>query len=227
VFWRAAYAMNLGSVLLGLLSATIIRADDQQLVENYLKDRGAGGAAVRPITDDYVLRTFPNFSFFGVIFPRYPVYLCPEVWDLPPGVQALDCSNLFVVKEGQVDFIPGGDEDRNSLKFFFLAELGAVSSEEAAKDAAGTWLRFSQELKQDLFYTFSGPEISYMPREDISKVRGRATVADGGGGSIEVLMTIGAAGSLVNVYEKSSCSPGARPTEQSSSRRRPGPARLP
>src|SRR5438876_442179 len=51
-----------------LSSPTIAKADDQQLVEDYLKARGALGAVVRPITDDYVGRTFPNLSFFGVIF---------------------------------------------------------------------------------------------------------------------------------------------------------------
>ena len=52
-------AMTLGSMVVGLWSATIAKADDQQLVEDYLKGRGASGAVVRPITDDYVGRTFP------------------------------------------------------------------------------------------------------------------------------------------------------------------------
>ena len=57
--WRAVSAMSLGAVVFGLWSATIAKADDQQLVEDYLKGRGASGAVVRPITDDYVGRTFP------------------------------------------------------------------------------------------------------------------------------------------------------------------------
>jgi len=51
--------MGLGAVVFGLWSATIAKADDQQLVEDYLKGRRASGAVVRPITDDYVGRTFP------------------------------------------------------------------------------------------------------------------------------------------------------------------------
>jgi hypothetical protein len=62
--------MGLGAVVFGLWSATIARADDQQLVEDYLATLGASGAVVRPITDDYVGRTFPSFSFFGVIFRK-------------------------------------------------------------------------------------------------------------------------------------------------------------
>src|SRR5712692_7303217 len=174
--WRAAYVMGLGAVVFGLWSATIAKADDQQLVENYLVTRGASGAVVRPITDDYVGRTFPSFSFFGVIFRQHPIaVLCPQTQDLK-------CSNLFFVKGGRVDFVATIPD----LKFFFVAEMGQQPSEEQAIDAATAWLRFSEELKQDLFYTFSAPEISYMPREDITTVRGQAAVSAGGEGHIEM-----------------------------------------
>ena len=97
--WRALHAIGLGAVVFYLSSPTIAKADDQQLVEDYLKARGALGAVVRPITDDYVGRTFPNLSFFGVIFRQYPVaVLCPQTGDLK-------CSNVFFVKDGQVDFV--------------------------------------------------------------------------------------------------------------------------
>ena len=199
--WRPAYAMGLGAVVFGLWSATIVKADDQQLVEDFLKACGASGAVVRTITEDYVGRTFPNISFFGVIFRQYPVaVLCPQMQDLK-------CSNVFFVKGGQVDFVATIPD----LKFFFGVELGPTPSEEAATDAASTWLRFSEELKQDLFYTFSAPEISYMPREDITKVRGRAKVSAGGDGYIDMFMTLGAAGSLIDTYEKSALHTGVRP----------------
>ena len=199
--WKAAYTIGLGAVFFYAMSATIAKADDQQLVEDYLKTRGASGAVVRPITDDYVGRTFQNFSFFGVIFRQYPVaVLCPQSQDLK-------CSNVFFVKDGQVDFtatIP-------DLKFFFASELGPVASEEGAIDAASTWLRFSEELKQDLFYAFSPPEISYRPQSDITSVRGHTAVIAGGEGHIDMLMTLGSAGSLVYIYERSLLRPGVRP----------------
>ena len=50
--WRASHAIGLGAVVFYLSSPTIAKADDQQLVEDYLKARGALGAVVRPITDD-------------------------------------------------------------------------------------------------------------------------------------------------------------------------------
>src|SRR5216683_2085509 len=146
--WRASCAIGLGAVVFGLCPATIAKADDQQLVEDYLATRGARGAVVRPITDDHVGRTFPDFSFFGVIFRQHPIaVLCPQTQDLK-------CSNIFSVKGGRVDFVATIPD----LKFFFGAELGPAPSERAAADAASTWLRFSEELKQDLFYTFSAPE---------------------------------------------------------------------
>ena len=199
--WRAAHVMSLGAAVFGIWSASIAKADDQQLIEDYLVSRGASGAVVRPITDDYVSRTFPSFSFFGVIFRQHPIaVLCPQTQDLK-------CSNVFFVKGGRVDFVATIPD----LKFFFSAELGPAPSEKAAADAASTWLRFSEELKQDLFYTFSVPEISYMPREDVTRVRGHVAVMAGGEGQIDVLITLGAAGSLVQIYEKSALRPGIRP----------------
>ncbi|HET8549883.1 MAG TPA: hypothetical protein VFL57_17860 [Bryobacteraceae bacterium] len=198
---RTAHVVALGAVVFGLSSATMARADDQQLVDEYLKSRGISGAVLRPITDDYVGRSFSGFSFFGVIFRQHPVaVLCPQNQDLK-------CSNVFFVKDGRVDFVSTIPD----LKFFFMAELNPAPSEEAAADAARTWLRLSEELKQDLFYTFSAPEISFMPREDAIKVRARASVTAGGEGQIDVLITFGAAGSLLQIYEKSALRPGIRP----------------
>lgn len=198
---RAEYGLGLAGVVFCVWPATIAKADDQQLVEDYLNVRGASGAVVRPITDDYVGRTFPDFSFFGVIFRQYPVaVLCPQGQDLK-------CANVFFVKGGQVDFVA----TIRDLKFFFATELSPLPSAEEATDAASTWLRFSEELKQDLFYTFSAPEISYMFRGDITWVEGHTAVIGGGEGRIDMLMTLGSAGSLVNIYEKGALRPGVRP----------------
>src|SRR5215468_2904288 len=95
--WRAVTA--LGAMLLSYSFATVAKADDQQLVENYLQSRGVSGAVVRPVTDDFVGRTFPGFSFFVVIFRQYPVAVqCPRAKDLK-------CANLFFVEDSRVDFV--------------------------------------------------------------------------------------------------------------------------
>jgi len=201
MLWKAANATTLGTILLTLWSATAAEADDQQLVEGYLQGRGLNGYIVRPVTDDFVGRTLPNFSFFGVIFRQYPIAVqCPPSQDLK-------CANLFFVQNGQVDFVSTIDD----LRFFFAANLGPVPTQDAGTDAASTWLRFSEELKQDGFYTFSPSNVSYVPRSDLTFLRAHASVVGGGDGSIDVVMTLGAAGSFVNVLERSALRPGIRP----------------
>jgi hypothetical protein len=154
--WKAAHATTLGVMLFGLWPATTAKADDQQLVEDYLQCRGVSGAVVRPVTDDFVGRTFPDFSFFGVIFRQYPLAVqCPATTDLK-------CMNLFFVRNSQIDFVSTIEE----LKFFFAVNLGPAPTQDAATDAASTWLRFSEELKQDLFYTFS-PRAVFGPHQDV------------------------------------------------------------
>jgi hypothetical protein len=210
---RAAHATAFGAMLFGLWPATAAKADDRQLVEDYLQSRGFGGAVVRPVTDDFVARTFPTFSFFGVVFRQYPVAVqCPPASDLK-------CANLFFVQNSRVDFVSTIED----LKFFFAANLGPAPTQDAATDAASSWLRFSEELKQDLFYTFSPPDISYTPRDDLALLRAHASVAAGGEGSIDVVMMLGAAGSLVNVLERSALRPGIRPICQATKLLDPDP----
>jgi hypothetical protein len=199
--WRSASVTSLGIALLGLWPALCRAADDQQLVADYLQARGAGNAVIRPIADDFVARTFPNFAFFGAVFRQYPVAVtCPQAQDLK-------CANVFWVKDRQVGFAASVQD----LEFFFGAEMGPAPSKEAAADAASTWLRFSGELKQDLFYSFSPPEITYTPGPDITRVRARATVASGGEGQIDAMILLGSAGTFVRAYEKSSLKEGIRP----------------
>src|SRR5205809_6085150 len=125
---RAVRIMSFATAVFGLWPATIAQADDQQLVEDYLASRGAKGAVVRPIADDYVGQAFPGINFFGVIFRQCPVAVqCPQTQDLK-------CANVFLVKGGRVDVISNIDD----LKFFFSAELAPAPSEQAAADAVST-----------------------------------------------------------------------------------------
>jgi hypothetical protein len=139
------------------------------------------------------------FSAYSSANTRSPLQ-CPPAKDLK-------CANLFFVEDSQVDFV----STIKDLKFFFAANLAPAPIQDAATDAASTWLRFSEELKQDLFYAFSPPDISYTPRDDLTVVRAHVSVAAGGDGNIDVVMTLGAAGSLVNILEKSALRPGVRP----------------
>jgi hypothetical protein len=196
--------MVLGAIVLALWPATTAKADDQQLVQDYLQGRGFTGAVVRPVTDEFVGRMFPNLSFFGVIFRQYPIAVqCPQVPDLK-------CANLFFVRNSQVDFVSTIED----LRFFFASNLNPAPTQDTATDAANSWLRFSEELKQDLFYTFSPPDVSYTARSDLTLLRVHASVAAGGDGNIDAVLTLGAAGSLVNILEKGAVRPGIRPVCQ-------------
>lgn len=198
---RAKHATRLAALLLGLASAITARADDQKLVADFLDNLNVHGYVIRPITDDYVGRTFPNFSFFGVIFRQYPVaYLCP-------GQQGLECSNIFFVQNDDVGFFPNISE----MKTFFSEKLCPVPSEDAANDAGQTWLRFSDELKQDLFFEYSPPAVDYMSTADGATVTGQAVVTAGGQGQIDMTMNFDLTGTFVDVQESSTVRPGVRP----------------
>jgi hypothetical protein len=198
---KAKYATRLAAVLLALLSVITARAGDQWLVADFLDNLNVHGYMTRPITDDYVGRTFPNFSFFGVIFPQYPVArLCP-------GQQGLECSNIFFVRDEAVGFVPNISE----LKTFFSQQLGPVPSADTANDAGRSWLRFSDELKQDLFFVFSWPAVEYTPTADGATVTGRVVVIGGGQGEIDVTMNFDAAGIFADAWESTTVLPGVRP----------------
>src|SRR2546427_760482 len=197
----AKHAIRLAALLLGLLSAIPARADDQQLVADFLDNLNVHGYVIRPIIDDYVGRAFPNFSFFGVIFRQYPVaYLCPQQ-------QGLACSNIFFVQNEEVGFAPSIAE----LKTFFSEKLCPVPNEDAANDAGRSWLRFSSELKQDLFFEFSPPAVDYTATADGATVIGQAVVTAGGQGRIDVTMTFDLTGNFVDVQECNTVRPGVRP----------------
>lgn len=188
-------------LLLACYSAPALLAGDQELVETYLKDHAVTGFAIRPVTGEFISRAFPGYSFFGVSFRQYPIAApCPES-------AGLQCANLFFVKDEQVDVVSTID----GLKFFFTVNLNPAPDQDSATDAASSWLRFSEELKQDSFYTFSAPVIAYTPRVDVVLVRATATVTAGGDGAIDVLMNFGAAGSFLGVLEKSALRAGIRP----------------
>ncbi len=153
------------------------------------------------IAQNYVARTFPGFSFFGVQFRQYPVSIYP-----PEGTD-LEESNLFMVQDGVVTFLV----DSGGLGTFFANQLGPVPDPEAAKDAGRSWLCLSEELEQDLFFTFSVPDVQYEAGQDGAVVSGQVLVLNGGTGAIAVRMSFDAGGNLVDVNESSTVRAGVRP----------------
>ena len=99
----------------------------------------------------------------------------------------------------------------SEMKTFFSEKLCPVPSEDAANDAGQTWLRFSDELKQDLFFEYSPPAVDYMSTADGATVTGQAVVTDGGQGQIDMTMNFDLTGTFVDVQESSTVRPGVRP----------------
>jgi hypothetical protein len=199
---RAKYAIRLAASVLAVSSALNANTEeDRQRVTDFLDNLNIHGYTMRAITDDYVNRAFPNFSFFGVIFPQYPVArLCP-------GQQGLECANIFFVHNDEVAFVPNIPE----LKTFFSQELCPAPGEDAASDAGRSWLRFSNELKQDLFFMFSSPTVEYTSIAEGATVAGQTIVTAGGQGQIDMTMNFDLKGILVDVQETSTVRPGIRP----------------
>jgi hypothetical protein len=194
--------LNALILALALSWPSIAKAGDQQLVVDFLDSIGAEREyyEIYPIEADYIGRTFAGISFFAVQFRQYPYFVYP-----PDPLERQ--SNVFTVQNGNVSFI----DDTDGLRTFFSDQLGPVLDPDPAKDAGSAWLRLSEELKQDLFFTFSDPVVEYMPTPAGAIVSGRVVVLNGGTGAIEMRMTLDAKGNLVDVRESSSVIAGVRP----------------
>src|SRR5215470_11335698 len=131
---KVKQVLNVLVLGLGLSCPLIAKADDQQLVVDYLDSIGAESEYYRiyPIAEDYVGRTFPSASFFAVQFFQYPYFVYP-----PDPLEKQ--SNVFIVVSGSVSFVDDGD----GLKAFFASQLRPVPDPESAKNAGSTGLRLS------------------------------------------------------------------------------------
>lgn len=187
------------SLVLSVNWASPAWADDCDAVEQFLETQEAYGYVIDPITDDYVGRTFPGLSFCGVIFRQWPVAVYPP--------EGFNYSNVAVVQGGQVSLIT----NESDLRQFFADHLGAAPDADSAKDAGRTWLRFSSELEQDLFFTFSDPAVEYTSTKDAAVVTGRVIVLNGGTGAIELQMSFDRDGNFVDAQQRNTVRAGVRP----------------
>src|SRR5262249_39405307 len=96
------------------------------------------------------------------------------------------------------------------LMGFYFNAVGAVGLDaDAAKDAARSWLRMSEEFSQDMFFTFTDPAVNYDPDNIIAF--GNIQVAEGGTGILEAVLSFSDTGGLVDVSELRRIMPGIRP----------------
>jgi hypothetical protein len=177
-------------------------AKAEKIVKDDLARLKGDSAAVQPIKDDAVNRSFPKYVFFGAFFRQFPVARV-----LPEG---LSSANLYAVgPDGKAQLI----KDKDGLVSFFQASIGPVKEDDAAKDAARAYVRLTEELHQDGFFKFKLEDDSTkVGQSDAGKTAtARAVVMSGGNGEIAATLTFDSDGKLKTVEEKVNLKPGPRP----------------
>jgi hypothetical protein len=188
-----------------LFAGTALRADDnaraEKAVKEFLDDKKV---SVPPtaIKDEALAKAFPDFSFFALTFPQYPVAR------LPPA--PFKSQNVFAVpRDGKLIHLT----DTKGLETFFKDNLKAVKDDDAAKRAAQAWLALSQTFRQDGFYKFSVPRDDLKVAEDKGerKASGKLVVTGGGKGDLTATLTFDEKGKLAKALEENAIKPGVRP----------------
>jgi hypothetical protein len=176
-----------------------VRADDYDLVNQWLNDHGATRYTITPITNDYIGNTLPG-SYFGVYFQQWPIRIEPP--------QGLAPSNVFFVV-GQLVYYVTNPGD---LENYFLAVVQPVQNQDQALDVGRSWLRLSVQLSQDGYFRFSDPGVhaTTLVTGEIL-VGGRDKVASGGTGKLKIHMEFDAFGALIDVVERRTILAGVRP----------------
>lgn len=178
----------------------------QQLVNDELKKLNASRVRVTHVADETLKSTFPDYMFFAVLFPQYPVGMAPP--------QPLSVANVFYVKKEEVKFVT----NFKALEQFFKAHLGKTESPKAADTAITAWLRLSQELHQDGFYQFTISDVRSKDKEKGAKklpieASGKAVVVPKGGNKGEIVATLhfDADGKVARISESAKLIAGIRP----------------
>jgi hypothetical protein len=151
-------------------------------------------------------KLFPEWMFYVLRFPQYPVKLSP-----PDG---LATSNIFIAKKsGRMSLIASAEE----LQAFFQ-QTQSADTDSRARSLVSAWLDLVTELIQDGMYRFSinDASIAVSTRGDDMVASGTASVTKETGNSGDVFVTLifDNAGKLKGVEEKNTVQPGRRPIAQ-------------
>ena len=173
----------------------------QKAATEHLESLKGNGGNVAHIKDEALEKTLPEYIFFSVRFPQYPVGRPPR--------EGLKASNVFAVnKDGKVKALT----DTKGLEELFKA--GATAKEEAkAKDAVIAWGRLSQEFVQDGFYEFKLMDDATKVKDDKGGKIATATfvVMKGGSGMITSTLTFDDKAKLAKAEDDVKVKPGPRP----------------
>jgi hypothetical protein len=202
---KLMYVVALAGLVLGAArnaSGMVMLEDAESIVEQDLQQQGSQGYTITFIKADYLSASFPGTEFFGVHFQQYPVAVAPP--------EGLAPSDVAVVQNGAVYYLTSA----NDLKAFFFEQLGPVQGQDGAVAAGLSWVRLSEELTQDGFYTFSDPEGGFLPPPADGNggvVLSWVIVTGGGTGRIDAALSFDDDGTLMQVQETNTVQPGDRP----------------
>src|SRR5262249_52817151 len=153
----------------------------EKAVKEQLEAWKGGSGEVKRIEDEAVEKGVPKYQFFSVLYRQYP--------GGRPGPKPMKVSNVFAVGgDGKPKLMTEAKEPEEYCK----ANLGAIKSDEAAKETGRAWLRLSQEFAQDGFFQFTIPDkdLSVMTEKDARKVSGKAVVEPKAGNMGEIAATL-------------------------------------
>jgi hypothetical protein len=177
-------------------------AKAEKAVKAELKKLKGDYAQVTLIKYAPLRRALPGHVFFGVLYKQFPAGRMP-----PRGLKP---SNVFAYgPEGKVHVFT---EPRKVIQFL-KDRLVAGTDDDRVKDAARSWLRLTQEFKQDGFYEFDIQD----EKTKVAKTKGgkiviaQSVVVKGGKGMISARVSFNKKGKLTDANQDSKVNPGSRP----------------
>lgn len=197
-----------GGALMDVLVGTLEAArETRKAVDAYFEGKHPGTTGdVLPVIDESLHQTFPDYTFHVVRFAAGA--------GAPPTPGGMRPSNVFAVrhKDGAVTHLA----DAAGTKAFFAANLPPVTNKEVAALAARSWLRVSEEWRQDGTYQFHVPDdrITVQGGRTGMKVTGTTIAARGGADVAEIVVTMvfDKTGKLTTATDKGEQKQGARPS---------------
>ncbi len=191
-----------------------IKRDPRLQISEYVNTLGPAGGApslanaqVQLLTTPELEKLFPEWMFYVLRFPRWPVAMAPP--------EGLSHSNLFIVKKtGRMSLIAGQDE----LQAFFT-QTQTAKSDSQARVLVYVWLQLVTELIQDGMYKFNmlDDTVSVSTKETEMLATGKASVNKEAGntGDVSVTLIFDGTGKIKGIEEKNTVQPGIRPICQS------------
>jgi hypothetical protein len=185
-------------------------------VDDRLEELKANKAKVEAITDEALAKTFPDYIFFAVHFPQWPLAVAPP--------KPLTSANVFAVdKERKLKHFT----DFATLEPFFRNQLDAINDDQRGKRVVRAFLRLMEEFAQDGFYKFDIPDKELVVSTENAErvVTGKAVVVPerGNKGEIVVTMTFGITGMVQKIAWNQKLVRGMRPKCQATKLLDPDP----